>query len=187
MRWFPIALMGCLLTAPALGQAAFPSDGHAQGGYGAPVVKRSSINGQAAWLVGLHGGWMIEVAPAHALTFGLGAYGVVTDVTTDAGRRLGLDYGGLEVGYRFLANRYVYLTAGTLIGAGNIAYRSPKENPDDLFVLEPEVGLHVPVARFLQLSGSTGYRYAGGVDLAGIEAAELRGFTGTLALTLGPF
>jgi hypothetical protein len=170
------------------------------GGFFGPVVKFSSMNGESAQLVGVHGGWILNLERGHSFVFGGGAYGVVNDVAasgvTGGGEPvlLGVDYGGLEAAYVNRVFRRVHVSAQTLLGMGGIAYRDGEDDVpaegdqgDGFFVVEP--GLHVTlnVASFLHLGGGVSYRLVHGVRLSGARDSDLSGLAGVVALQLGSF
>src|ERR1035437_9140223 len=68
------------------------------GGYGAPVIKFTSINSQFGVLVGARGGWILD----HSITLGVGGYGLVNDVNENSDERsplLNFGYAGFDLGY----------------------------------------------------------------------------------------
>jgi len=184
-----IALL-CLATAlsvsPACGQAQVAEGGFASGGFGAPVVKFSQLLDQFALFAGARGGWIAN----HRFVIGGGMYTLVNTID-----KPGLVepiskfiYGGFEVEYVALWSEPVHFTVGTLVGAGR-RFRTDQPDPDhdEVFVLEPAVGLEVNAASFFRIVAGAGYRYVSRVTSGDIENEDLRAFFGSLTFKFGNF
>jgi hypothetical protein len=119
----------------------------------------------------------------HAFTLGGGGCGIVTRIKGekygpeqhDPDDRVQFGYGGAIARYHFFSRRVVNLSVGTLIGAGAIAIGTWHGSSDDtdnfdsrtheaVFVLEPQVGCHANVTRWLRVGVHAGYRLVSGVD-----------------------
>lgn len=167
------------------------------GGYGAPVVKFSSISNNFAVFVGGQGGWIIN----HKLVLGAGGYGLVTDHRLpssydrrDDSDKLSVGYGGLFFGYIDDSDRIIHPTIQLLIGGGSL---EPRKEGDDMyhdtndydafFVLEPQMGVEVNFTTFLRLEMSLSYRWVNGVEKYGYADSDISGPSGTLVFKFGRF
>jgi hypothetical protein len=78
-----VVLLVFVFTFSAFAQETTLINGEIEsGGFGGPVLKVTSINGENAVMIGGRGGWIIN----HSLVLGGGGYGLVTEVkakTTD--------------------------------------------------------------------------------------------------------
>ena len=199
MRRLAFFLLLSILAGPALGQAAFQSERVRHGGFIAPVLKFSTLNDDAAQVVGVQLGWIINLERGHSLIFGAGAYGVMNDinargVTVDGEPvHLGLDYAGVELGYRHRTFRLVHIGVHTLLGAGGVDYRDAgdafEENGsgDGFFVMEPGVFMTLNPVRYVRLKGGVSYRYVNGVSLLGTSNDDMSATSWNVALQLGRF
>jgi len=168
------------------------------GGFGGPVVKLSSVNGELGVLVGGRGGWIIN----HSFVLGGGGYGLVSDVKA-RGVMLGshqallnFGYGGLEMEYIVDPYRVLNYSFYLLVGAGGVDYRDTVRLPDrgnmdsqtdGVFVLEPAFHVTLNVTTFMRASVAASYRYVSGVSLKGTDNADLGGPSATLTLRFGGF
>jgi hypothetical protein len=180
------------------------------GGYGAPVIKITSIEGSSAVLVGGQGAWLI----GHTFGLGLAGYGMATQREYDQPgqhnapeydpydhRRMELGYGGILLSYIHQSDRLVHGTVDLLIGGGTVSmskrYRyydewddrnyDHSDNVDGFFVLEPAVSAEVNLLRFMRFDAGIGYRWVSGVSRFGYSNSDVSGVTGTLALKFGKF
>lgn len=162
------------------------------GGYGAPEVKLTSIAGTAGLLVGGQGGWVIN----HVFVLGGAGYGLATDVpspdvlqTPGASRAfLSYGYGGPRLTFIPGARRPVHLVAAVLVGGGHVSSKSEgRSTGGGFFVVEPELGVEVNVARHLRIALGASYRIAGATSIVGLDTGALSGPTGLLAVKIGDF
>ncbi len=180
----------CLATAlsasSAHGQSEAATGGFASGGFGGPVVKFSQLLDEFAVFAGARGGWIVN----HSFVIGGGVYTLVNTVD-----RPGLFepiskfiYGGFEVEYVAFWSEPVHFTIGTLVGAGR-RFRTDQPHPDhdEVFVLEPAVGLEVSAASFLRIVAGVGYRYVSKETSGDIVNEDLRAFLGSLTFKFGNF
>ena len=171
-------------------------DGHtSHGGFGAPVVKFTSINGDFAILVGGRGGWIIN----HTFVIGGGGYGLVSDIdpdfTTLIGRpgKLNFGYGGFEMEYINNSHEVVHFTLYSLLGAGSVSLRDKDFDftvdfeSDEFFVGELAGNIEVNITSFFRLNAGLGYRFVSGVDYADLEDSVLGGVYGQLTFKFGSF
>lgn len=170
------------------------------GGFGAPVVKFTSINGEFGVLVGGRGGWLIN----HQISLGIAGYGLATNTQLDGFtdgevRYLDFGYGGFELEYIMANNEVIHLTVSGLIGAGGTNYRFSKNyydgydwndnevNSDAFFVGEPTVNAELNVTTFFRINVGIGYRFISGSNNNYITDSELSGVSGQIQLKFGSF
>jgi len=170
------------------------------GGFGAPVVKFTTVNSEFGVLVGGRGGWLIN----HQISLGLGGYGLVTNTQLDGFeddlvRYLDFGYGGFELEYIMSNNEVIHLTFSALIGAGGTNYRYSNydyENfdwdekyttSDAFFVGEPTINAELNVTTFFRINIGVGYRFVSGVHNNYITDSELSGVSGQIQLKFGSF
>lgn len=187
MRVFALLCLATALSvSPARGQGEAAAGGFASGGFGAPVVKFSEMLDQFAAFAGVRGGWIAN----HRFVVGAGAYTLLNTVD-----RPGLlepitkfIYGGFEVEYVAFWSEPVHFTVGTLVGAGR-RFRTDLPDPDhdEVFVLEPAIGLEVNAASFFRVVGGFGYRYVSKETTRDTENSDYRAFLGSLTFKFGSF
>lgn len=163
------------------------------GGFGGPVLKVTSINGETGVLIGGRGGWIIN----HSFIIGGGGYGLVTNVSAKTPsifgeRYLNFGYGGLELEYIPASNDLMHVSFMTLIGAGGIGYRDAdfnvrRNNTNAFFVLEPAANMTLNVTRYFRISAGFSYRYISGVETAASSNTDLSGPSGMLTFRFGKF
>lgn len=200
----PIILVVMLCTGSASFLAAqqvetLVSEGVEHGGFGSLLYGVTSVNGEAAYLTGTRGAWMLKFRDGHALNIGLGGYRTRSGFNarprrqTDDGEawELQTNYGGLELEYLNRSHRLVHYGAQTTIGGGEVRYRNrnraPDRTSDSYFVLQPGVNVHLNVTQWFRMSGGLFYRYAGGVSLEGTSNSDLSGVSAAIALRFGKF
>jgi hypothetical protein len=202
MRSFIVFILFCVGGAQILvaQQAETLVSGDVEhGGFGSLLYGVTSVNGEAAYLTGTRGAWMIKFRDGHALNIGLGSYRTRSGFharpgrQTDAGEawELQTNYGGLELEYLNRSHRLVHYGAQTTIGGGEVRYRdrnrAPDRTSDSYFVLQPGVNVHLNVTRWFRMSGGVFYRYAGGVSLEGTSNSDLSGVSAAIGLRFGKF
>jgi hypothetical protein len=151
------------------------------GGYGGPSVFGSRTMGQNVVYAGGEAALLLD----HRLAIGLAGYALVshvggpTDVFGDP-QRLGFGYAGLLLRYSFLGNYPYYFTVGTLVGGGGVGYlpewngnwsRHRATQTDPALVVEPSLGGHLNLTRWMRLGVQVSYRF---VSIAGVSNAAGR-------------
>lgn len=198
-----VRLIVCLLVAGtcvgsgALGaqETLLQTDGDLRhGGFGAPVMKFSEIDGRFGLLVGGRGGWIIN----RSVVIGGGGYGLTNvgnfeHVTNGAGDPGGLQmgYGGLELGYVHRPEELVHLSLGLLVGAGGVVWNpdSPSGNrvDDAFFIAEPELDVVLNATRVFRVALGVSYRLTQDVELLDLRDSDLSGIAGIVSLKFGSF
>ncbi len=129
---YVLAMGFLLLVSPLMAQeqegeeTLFGPDGKIEnGGFGAPVVKVSKLNGTVGVLAGARAGWILD----HVFSLGVGGYYLVSNIHADVpGPRndpyLNLYYGGLDMEIVLASSAPVHLSVSSLVGAGAVGTRS---------------------------------------------------------------
>lgn len=188
-------------TVPAYGQAETLLGGEIHnGGYGAPVLKVTTINGAAGVLIGGRGGWIIN----HCFVIGGGGYGLATGIDAPefsspadiASRDLDIEfgYGGLELEYIFRPSKLVHGTIGFMLGGGGIGYYEENDDgdtesliDDEVLVIEPAVAAELNVVNWMRIDGGVSYRAVSGLDMPGLDNGDMSGLAGFLIFKFGSF
>ncbi|MBM4160666.1 MAG: hypothetical protein FJ217_06165 [Ignavibacteria bacterium] len=193
-----VVLVGVLLLAsPLLAQEeeTLLKGTIESGGFGGPVVKIGSLNGESGVLVGGRGGWIIN----HTFILGGGGYGLVNNVRARVlgprgERYLAFGYGGLELEYVPEWNKLIHVSFMTLVGGGGVGWRDtqaeavPREEESDaFFILEPAANVTLNVTPYFRISAGVSYRYVTGVNSAASSNSELSGPSGVLTFRFGTF
>jgi len=174
------------------------SSGISHGGFGAPIYGVTFVNGQATYLRGTRGAWIIHFSEDHAVQLGLGRYRTRSDFDatgwtnpTISKPEMRTNYGGFEIEYVNKSHKLFHYSIQTLIGSGNVRYLDRNleldRTSDKYFVLQPGVNVNLNVTNWFRLSGGLFYRYAGGVNLEGTGDSELSGVTSFVGLRFGKF
>ncbi len=180
------------------------------GGYGGLVQKLTSIRGEAGWMMGGYGGWLID----HRLMIGVGGYGLVSNVRASAESEAAYSpwdeplyvefgYGGLMLEYTLAPSKLVHINLQTLIGAGGVTHRTnmyenllDDDGPDyrhygrreAVFVAEPAVNVELNVTEWFRVAAGGSYRFVSGVnEMRGLSNKDLSGPSASLALKFGAF
>jgi hypothetical protein len=190
-----LALLLCLITLPLTAQEETLIAGDIEsGGFGGPVVKFGSVNGEAGIIVGGRGGWIIN----HTFILGGGGYGLANNIKAKVPgpfgeRYLNFGYGGVELEYIAQSDKLLHFSVMTLIGAGGLGWRDETMRPgsnsegDGFFILEPAAQVNLNVTKYFRISAGVSYRYVSGVDSPAATDANLSGPTGVLTFRFGKF
>lgn len=168
------------------------------GGFGSLLFGATSVNGEAAYLRGTRGAWVIKFPDSHSLHIGLGNYRAQTgfdavnwphvDIALPEMRT---NYGGFELEYLNRSNKLVHYGVQVLIGGGTVRYHNRNidldKTSDSYFAFQPGANAHLNVTTWFRLSGGLFYRYAGGVNLDGTSNSGLSGFSAIFGLRFGKF
>ncbi len=168
------------------------------GGFGGPVIKFGSVDGDLAVWVGGRGGWIINISNEHTLSLGGGGFGLTTEhrmpVQLDPSVRelAAIGYGGFEMEYTNRTYRLIHMTASTLIGAGGITVRDDEVNiseddPNAFFVLEPGIHAELNVTSFFRIATGLTYRLTSGIDNGGFRDRDFSGFNAQITFKFGAF
>lgn len=190
-------LFACTLGAPARADSLLGDD-FESGAFGGPLVQFTSLADDFALLMGGYGAWVLNG------TFAIGGagLGLVNDVVVEDAIRDGIltydgslqfGYGGLFLQYIASPTRVSHVTGQLVIGGGGASYDSNlifedlEDSGDAFLVLEPSAAWELNITEKIRLSLGGGYRMVSGVDLSGLEDADLSGAVGTLGVKIGDF
>ena len=177
----------------------FPQEGGTRdsivvGGFGAPVVKFSQINGDPASFLG----GRIGVILNHNFMIGIGGYtllnGISSDEVMDGVRYdINMSYGGIEIEYVYKQDEGIHYTAMLLLGGGSVSYKDDPPageynySDDQFFVAEPGINIEFALSKFLRLDAGGSYRLVSKVFFGDLSSRELSGFAGNITLKFGSF
>lgn len=190
-----IILVTCVMATPVLAQEQTLISGQLDhGGYGGPVVKFTTINGDWEVMVGGRGGWIIN----HSFVLGGGGYGLVTDAEAEhidpsGDVVLELGYGGGMLEYVGNPNELIHYSVSLLIGAGGVNYVREITNTrlypdaDAFFVMEPEINFMLNVTTYFRAGIGAGYRLISDVNLAGLSDSDIGGLSINMVFKFGDF
>ena len=180
-------------------ETLFPQDVR-HGGYGGIVYGATMANGEATYLRGTRGAWVINLTDRHAVNLGLAGYRTATAFeATDWGSdgpppTLTSRYRGFEIEYVNRSQQLFHFSAQLLVGSGDVQYDDDpgidadiERTRDEYFVLQPGANVNLNVTRWFRLTGGVLYRYAGGVNLAGTSDSDLSGLASYVTLRFGRF
>jgi hypothetical protein len=171
------------------------------GGYGGPLVKVSSFDGNGALFVGGRGGWLIN----HRLLVGGAGLGQTLNVSAPPesrnryprARNVEFGYGGFLLGYHVAPERPIHGIASVLLAGGGLVLSNRDADPDTdadvghdgdgVFVMEPELAIEANLLRFMRVELSLSYRIVWDVELAGLGNGDASGIGGGLAFLFGDF
>ncbi len=168
------------------------SDKIESGGFGGPVWKVTRINGEAAFISGGRGGWIIN----HTFVIGGGGYSTMMDVNTgiideDKNLYLRMEYSGLELEYIHRSNRVVHWTVLALIGGGHLEIREHDPDQtfakDNFFVVDANVNAEINVLKWMRVNVGAGHRFAFGVDVASLSDGDIGGLEAQVTVKFGAF
>ena len=192
---------------PSPAEQALLSGKITHGGYGAPVIKFTSINGESAVLVGGQGGWIIN----HTLAIGGGGFGLATEhhpemvyATTPWSKdelRTSVGYVGVMLSYIGMSDQLLHPTLDVLIGGGelhedfaNDSFEHDQWEEEDhdcpsseFFIVEPTISAELNIVSFMRLNAGVGYRFVDGVDSWGFSDSDISGLSVSTMLKFGKF
>jgi hypothetical protein len=173
------------------------SGGVDHGGFGSLVYGVTFVNGEAVYLRGTRGAWVLTFRDGNALNIGLGRYrtrsgfDAVDWTGTGDVPELRTNYGGLEIEYLNRSRRLIHYGVQAMIGSGTVRFRDsdagPDKTSDTYFAFQPGVNVHLNVTEWFRISGGVFYRYAGGVNLEGTSNSDLSGASAMFGLRFGKF
>lgn len=172
------------------------------GGFGAPVIKFTSINSKFGILVGGRGGWIID----HSIILGGAGYGLVNNVEgtlVSGGNKMLLNfgYGGFDIGYIISWDKMVHTSVNILIGGGVVGHRIDYNvlnwnwsisdlgviNTNQFFIAEPEIDVELNIVKFLRIDVGASYRFISGINRNGLTNSDLSGPSAIMTLKFGKF
>ena len=160
------------------------------GGFGAPIMEWG-LNNDINASIGGGGGVIID-------NFFIGGYGIGSvdfDELIEYGdvEQLDIGHGGLWLGFQVPSHKLIHFYGSTRIGWGaiNVQFDDPTQSYSDvdkIFVLTPEAGLELNIARWFRVAGTVGYRWVDGVNTNnGFAEDEFNGWTLGMTVRFGGF
>jgi hypothetical protein len=161
------------------------------GGYVAPVMKLTSVNGQPATFLGGKAIWVIH---EH---FGIGAaaFGLVNQISGPASsvdhlrRNLDLGYGGLVFEYFTAPAKDLSLTVGILCAGADLRFYMPETGfPEQFLIWEPQVSCGYKLSSVVTLWAGLSYRLLAQYnDMNPLMQTDVQGLTATFSVSFGKF
>jgi hypothetical protein len=205
MKYFVFILILLFTAGGALAEEHNLFSGKLEhGGYGAPVVKFTQINGKFAVLAGGQGQWIIN----HTFALGGGGYGLSGEQDYNPSRpdyrsmypdhRTNFSYGGVILSYIGESDQMLHPTFDLLIGGGSVDLLDRHEwdmhddhvyhsYHDGVFVLEPSINAELNLVRFMRADFGVSFRLVSGVNRFGYHNSDFGGVSGNIVLKFGKF
>lgn len=186
-RSFLLAIAVLVFSPEALADddAAASTSTIESGGYGAPELKLTSVNGSAGLLLGSQGGWIIN----HHFVLGGAGYGLATDAeSVSNGTKTTIDfgYGGVRPAVIVGSEASMFhLTGGVLLGGMGVSRDGGSSAVT--WVIEPDLGAEMTVKKWLRVSLAGTYRIAGAASDVNLRSGQLSGPAASLAVKFGAF
>jgi hypothetical protein len=153
-------------------------------GFIGPAVELTSIANDFTCLIGVEGGVMLD-------NFFLGGFGIGLTDNSQLQQDVEFGYGGLFLGYRFLADKVFHPTVSAVMGMGSITSIEGFFPDDHIYVLAPIIELEINFTRFLKVSFGGSYRFVGGISDEGAGSdysnTDFSGPAGILSFRFGWF
>lgn len=112
-----------------------------------------------------HGGYFI-LEFNKDFTVGWQGYGL-----NDQG--LEMNFNGLHLGYAHNSYNVVHPTVGLFIGGGEFKTKDEFRTKDDVFALQPSLGLEMNIARWFRIGVDGGYRFVFDTDIPGYSDTDV--------------
>jgi len=141
------------------------------GAWGGPAVGVGQLQDELVVFRGGFGG--IEFGKK--LFLGWGGFETDNDVYIDAldNNRFKMDYSGFMLGFTPAAHKKIHPNFMLLTGSGHAQVGNSEK--DNVFVIQPTLGLELNVFRFFHLSVDGGYRMVTNVNIPEITGRDLSG------------
>ena len=196
---FAILLLVYSANVAAQEQTLANEDGEG-GGFGALVLKFTSIKNKGALIIGGRGGWIID----HSLVLGGGAYALQSEVDAPEGALplegpLDIEFGylGFEIEYIVKPQSPLHYSLYAFIGGGATNYakdvgpffKSTEQAGETkfMFVLEPAANAELNIKTWFRLNAGISYRLVLGVTQPGLKNSDFTGLNATLTFKFGTF
>lgn len=197
-----VLLLNLLFAIPAISFAQqseiLVSSDVSHGGFGSILFGVTSVNGEASYLRGTRGAWVLKFEDGHTLNIGLGSYRTQTGFNAVSWPQTGTDtpelrtnYSGFELEYLNRSQKLIHYGVQAMIGGGTVRFKDRdidlNKTSDGYFAFQPGVNIHLNVTNWFRISGGIFYRYTGGVNLEGTSNSDLSGFSTIFGLRFGKF
>jgi hypothetical protein len=161
--------------------------------YIAPALGATSLNGHAAYNIGLRAAYLFN----DNFALGLAGYAMGWDGSNgdnrflNDNRQLSGGYGGVLIEYRLLPQYVLHGVFDTTLGGGAICTRSTRDDDCEdgrgFAFVEPTANLELNVTEYMRVTLGGGYRFAFASERDGISGSDLSGFVGRSNLEFGWF
>jgi hypothetical protein len=184
-------LIVCVWVTPTMAEqnTLFKRTGNITG-YGALLLKYTTLQGKDVRALGVRGGWTFD----HKFTIGGGFNFLVTDINDpeipDTIRDTDFGWGGIEAEWVFSSDSLFHITLYGMVGGGSLRVRQPdtKSAQTDLVgVGTLAANLELNLVEHARLTIGVGYREVQRVNTPGWTNGDFRGPEGTITLKLGKF
>ncbi len=172
MKTLSIILFLTFVSCSVMAQVETLYDGQIEsGGYGGPILKTGSINGETGIFFGGQGGWIIN----HRMVVG-GKFYMLANPTDVEGLNnivVGFLGGGALFEYMIASNKLIHFSIENMVGAGGVyndvgnytAGHDPLEYTGDAcFIMEPGINVNLNVTKMFRIGAGVTYRYVNGID-----------------------
>ena len=165
------------------------NSGTSVGGFFGIITEVGSINGTATPSMGGGVGLVLD-------NLFIGAYGLATanyeGYLQGDDANLDIAHGGLWLGYNYKTYKLVHLYSSAKVGWGAVDIDpdldfNRRGSLDAVFVVTPEVGVELNVARWFRIAASLSYRVVSGVDAAGLSNNDFGGLNAGITMRFGWF
>ena len=82
-------------------------------------------------------------------------------------------YNGLMLGFTPNAEKLIHPKVNVVTGGGRVIFDENNNNRDNIYVIQPSLGVEVNVTKWFHLGLEGGYRMVSGVNHTGLENADL--------------
>jgi len=155
------------------------------GGFGGPVLKLGTLDGELNVIDGAKGAWLID----HGFYLGASFSGTADSISDT---QYGLGYGGPIIGYIGMPHRLVHYTMELSASIGDLVEDNSTGNDfsidnDMIQVIEPAFYLSFNLVSFATINAGVSYRFVMGSDTVDMQNDKLRGVTAELNIMFGKF
>ena len=159
------------------------------GAFGAPIVEYNFANDNTQISVG--GGGAVIVGDFFFGGYGMGSTSQEWVNNADP-FEIDLGHGGFWIGGTYPSHKLVHLYSSVKLGWGAVNIKFFDDDVtagDNVFVIEPDLGIELNVFRWSRFAVSASYRWVNGIDpsLAGVSSDHYNGFGCNLTFRLGGF
>lgn len=161
------------------------------GGFGGPIIEWG-LGNDLNTSVG--GGGALVIDNFFIGGYGMGSIDFESLIDDEDIEEIELGHGGFWLGYTLAPHRLIHLYASGRIGWGGVGIdvspgSSFPRDVDNIFVLTPELGLELNIAKWFRVAGTVGYRYVDGVNenLGFYKEDTFNGYLANLTFRFGWF
>lgn len=159
-------VLACLTLAVNAQHETLFNKARVVGGFGAPIVEMGLGNDRTT---AVGGGGAIVIDNFFIGGYGIGSIDFNALIEDENLEQIDLGHGGFWLGYTYRPYKVLHLYTSARIGWGGVGIdvsgnsNFPRD-VDNVFVMTPELGLELNVAKWFRVAGTVGYRYVEGVN-----------------------